>query len=278
VRNGLPNVAGPHWLGAEDLSGRTILIYAEQGIGDTIQFVRYLPLLRARVVLRAQTPLHALLRPLADSVIGRDDPLPEFDFHCPLMSLPLAFGTDLASIPADIPYIFADPALVVRWRNRLGAPRRHRVGIAFSGNPDHATDALRSIPAAEFSPILRYRDIDFHVLQTEIRPADAAVLRNFPHVHIHADALRDFSDTAALISLMDLVITVDTSVAHLAGAMGKPVWILLQYNADFRWLQNRDDTPWYPTARLFRQPAMRRWTPAIDAVAAAWQHHAATPR
>jgi hypothetical protein len=133
-------------------------------------------------------------------------------------------------------------------------------------------DALRSIPAADFSPLLRRDDIEFHVLQTEIRGADAAVLRG----HVHADALHDFADTAALLSLMDLVITVDTSVAHLAGAMGKPVWILLQYNADFRWLQQREDTPWYPTARLFRQQTMRHWQPVIDAVATAWQHYAST--
>jgi hypothetical protein len=251
-----------------------MLVYAEQGVGDTIQFARYLPLLRsrgARVVLQAQTPLLTLLRPLADSVIGRDEALPEFDFHCPLMSLPLGFGTELASIPADIPYVRADPALVARWRRRLGARGRRRVGIAFSGNPDHMMDALRSIPASDFSPVLRCEGVDFHVLQTEIRDADAAVLPRYPHVHIHAEALRDFADTAALISLMDLVISVDTSVAHLAGAIGRPLWILLQYSADFRWMQQRNDTPWYPTARLFRQPAMRQWHQVIDAVAAALQ-------
>jgi len=272
VRDGLPEVAGQRWRGAEDISGRTMLIYAEQGIGDTIQFARYLPLLRARgarVVLQAQTPLLPLLRPLADRVIDRNEVLPEFDLHCPLMSLPLAFGTELASIPADIPYIFADPHRVTRWRRRLGTRRRRRVGIAFSGNPDHAMDAQRSIPAADFAPLLRRKEIDFHVLQTQIRAADAAVLHSLPRVHLHAGALRDFADTAALLSLMDLVISVDTSVAHLAGAMGRPVWLLLQYNADFRWLQQREDTPWYPTARLFRQQTMHRWQPVIDAVAAA---------
>jgi tetratricopeptide (TPR) repeat protein len=272
VRGSLPAVTGQHWRGADEVRGRTMLVYAEQGIGDTIQFARYLPLLRARgarVVLQAQTPLLTLLRPLADSVIGRDEALPKFDFHCPLMSLPLGFGTELASIPADIPYLRADPALVARWRRRLGARRGRRVGIAFSGNPDHVTDALRSIPASDFSPVLRCEGVDFHVLQTEIRDADAAVLPRYTRLHVHADALHDFTDTAALISLMDLVISVDTSVAHLAGAMGRPVWILLQHSADFRWMQRRDDSPWYPTARLFRQSAMRQWQPVIDAVAAA---------
>jgi Flp pilus assembly protein TadD len=268
----MPAGAGPPWRGIEEVRGRTMLIYAEQGSGDTIQFARYLPLLRARgarVVLRAQTPLFPLLRPLADSVIDKTEQLPEFDFHSPLMSLPLAFGTELASIPAEIPYMFADPRRVARWRRRLGARQGRRVGIAFSGNPDHMLDALRSIPAADFAPVLRCKGIDFHVLQTQIRPADAAALHNLPRVHLHADALHDFADTAALLTLMDLVISVDTSVAHLAGAMGRPVWILLQYNADFRWMQQRDDTPWYPTARLFRQQTMRRWQPVIDAVAAA---------
>ena len=279
VRNGLPVVSGAQWRGHEDLRGHTMFVYAEQGTGDTIQFARYLPLLRARgarVVLQAQTPLVALLRPLADSVISRDEALPEFDFQCPLMSLPLAFGTDLSTIPADIPYIFADPVRVTHWHERLGPRRRHRIGIVFSGNPDHVSDVQRSIPAADFFPLLRCRGVDFHVLQTEIRDADAAVLAGYPNVHRHAEALHDFNDTAALIALMDLVISVDTSVAHLAGAMGKPVWILLQYNNDFRWLQERDDTPWYPTARLFRQPAMWQWRPVIDAVAAAWQHRART--
>jgi ADP-heptose:LPS heptosyltransferase len=210
-----------------------------------------------------------LLRPLADGVIGPAEKLPPFDLHCPLMSLPLAFGTELETIPADIPYLAADPDHLTRWRRRLGARRRRRIGIAFSGNPDHATDALRSIPAALFARLLRREDTEFHVLQTEIRESDAAALAGIANIHTHVDALHDFADTAALIALMDLVISVDTSVAHLAGAMGKPVWILLQYNNDFRWLQNRDDSPWYPTAKLFRQPAMRQWPPVINAVAAA---------
>ncbi len=274
VRNGLPIVSGAQWRGREEVRDRTMFVYAEQGTGDTIQFARYLPMLSARgarVVFQAQTSLVALLQPLADRVISRNEPLPEFDFQCPMMSLPLAFNTDLSTIPADIPYIFADPARVSHWHERLGPRRRHRIGVVFSGNPEHVSDLQRSIPAAEFFPLLRSTGVDFHVLQTEIRDADAAVLAAYPNVRRHADALHDFSDTAALIAQMDLVISVDTSVAHLAGAMGKPVWILLQYNNDFRWLQDRDDTPWYPTARLFRQPAMQQWRPVIGAVTAAWQ-------
>lgn len=272
VRDALPAATGSIWRGKQEVAGRTMLVYAEQGIGDTIQFVRYVPLLRARgahVVLRAQAPLLPLLRPLADSTIDMNARLPAYDLHCPLLSLPLAFDTRLATIPAAVPYLSADAEHIARWRRRLGVRRRRRVGIALSGNPHHGLDTLRSISAADFAPVLRQGDIELHQLQKEIRPADSAALAKFAHVQTHTAELHNFADTAALISLLDLVISVDTSVAHLAGAMGKPVWIMLQFDADFRWMRDRSDSPWYPTARLFRQAAMREWQPVIDAVAAA---------
>jgi len=271
VRDAFPAVTGPVWRGKQEIGGRTMLVYAEQGLGDTIQFVRYVPLLRARgarVVLRAPPPLHSLLRPLADELIDMDAPLPKFDLHSPLLSLPLAFDTRVATIPADVPYLSADAEHLARWRRRLGAQRGYRVGLAVSGNAMHGLDALRSIPAADFLSAPLPRGLDVHLLQKEIREADAPVFAA-ADVKTHAEALHDFADTAALISLMDLVISVDTSAAHLAGALAKPVWIMLQFDCDFRWMRERADCPWYPTARLFRQPAMREWRPVIDAVAAA---------
>ncbi len=271
VRDAFPAVTGPIWRGKQDISGRTMLVYAEQGLGDTIQFVRYVPLLRARgakVVLRAPAPLLSLLRPLADEITDTNAPVPKYDLHCPLLSLPLAFDTRVATVPDEVPYLSADAAHIAQWRRRLGAKRRRRVGLVLSGNPSHGLDALRSIPAADFSPVLQQDGVEFHLLQKEIREADLPVLAA-ARVRTHTEALHDFTDTAALISLMDQVISVDTSVAHLAGALAKPLWIMLQFDADFRWMRERADCPWYPTARLFRQPSMREWRPVIEAVAAA---------
>lgn len=264
-----PDFADQPWRGDASVAGRTLLLHAEQGLGDTIQFVRYAKLLRARgarVVLQVQAPLMKLLRELGDEIVAQDAPLPAYDLRCPLLSLPLAFGTDLASIPADIPYLHAEPARVAAWRQRLGPRTRRRVGVAWSGSPDHPDDALRSIPAAVLLPRLAACDVELHVVQKEIRDSDteaAGLARN------HAEALTDFAETAALLAALDLVISVDTSVAHLAGALGLPTWILVQSSADFRWLRDRSDSPWYPTARLFRQSAREDWDSVISAVTAA---------
>jgi tetratricopeptide (TPR) repeat protein len=263
------------WLNrpGEDVLGRTVLLHAEQGLGDTIHFVRYAPLLRrlgARVVLEVQAPLVKLLRGLGDPVLSEGAELPRCDLRCPLLSLPLAFRTEPRNIPASIPYLRADQATRQAWQQALGPRTRPRIGIAFSGSPDHPEDALRSIPAAQLLPLLAVPPApgaEFHVVQKDIRPADAAALRMAQGVRTYADRLTDFSETAALLSLMDLVITVDTSVAHLAGAMGLPVWLLLQHAADFRWLRGREDSPWYPTARLFRQSHAGRWEPVLARVA-----------
>lgn len=259
----------PAWRGAEPVQGRTMLLHAEQGLGDTLQFVRYAPLLRSRgalVVLQVQPPLMGLLADLADVVIARGDAPPPFDLRCPLMSLPLAFGTELHSIPASVPYLHAPPAHLAAWSARLGARRRRRIGIAVSGDPTHPEDAQRSIPAASFLAAFAGVDAELHVVQKNIRPADAAALAGLP---VHDPLIADFRDSAALVALMDLVVTIDSAPAHLAGALGVPVWVLLQHGADFRWLRLRDDSPWYPTARLFRQSSYGAWEPVLAAVNAA---------
>jgi tetratricopeptide (TPR) repeat protein len=271
-REGTRTYAKPLWLNrpGQEVAGKTIVLHAEQGFGDTLQFVRYAPLVRAlgaRVVLEVQPPLLPLLRGLADTVVADGAELPEHDWHCPLLSLPLAFGTTLASIPAPVPYLRPPPPLVQAWAQTLGPRTRRRVGIAFSGSAEHPEDALRSIPAALLLPLLAQPEPEFHIVQMDIRPADAAALRMAAGLRIHSERLADFAETAALLSLLDLVITVDTAVAHLAGALGVPVWVLVQSSADFRWLRGREDSPWYPTARLFRQGEPPRWEPVLGRVA-----------
>jgi Glycosyltransferase family 9 (heptosyltransferase) len=265
----------PRWRGRGGLAGRTLLLHAEQGFGDTVQFVRYAPLLArrgARVVIEAQAPLVPLLRSLQGvaEVVPMGAALSAFDLQCPLLSLPLACGTTLATIPADVPYL-APPAERVRiWRRRLGRRRVgcRRVGLAWAGNAEYANDRNRSMPLSRLESFLARTDCELHVVQTPIRPADRAVLDRRPMVTDHSAALADFADTAALLSLMDLVISVDTAVAHLAGALARPTWLLLPFSAEWRWLTQRTDSPWYPTLRLFRQPAPGDW----DAVLAAVTH------
>ena len=262
----------PQWHG-ETIRGKTILLHAEQGVGDAIQFARYVPLVAARgaqVFLEIHRPLTALFEtmPGVSLIVARGDPLPAFDWHCPLLSLPLAFGTDLDSIPAETPYVTAPSRHVLLWSQRLGPRRGKRIGIVWSGNPSHRDDYRRSIPLSAFSQILAARpDLEFHVLQKELRDADKQALDALPHVIGHGSQLMDFRDTAALIALMDLVITVDTSVAHLAGAMGWPVWTLLSAVNDWRWLLERDDSPWYPSMWLFRQQTLGDWGPVLTEVA-----------
>ncbi len=267
------DIPGPRWLGREDIAGQTILLHSEQGYGDAIQFVRYVPWVverGARVLVEGHSGLMPLFRDLAGvaGVFALNEALPPFDVQCPLMSLPLAFRTDLAGIPAQIPYLHAKQELIATWRQRLGPPTGLRVAIVWSGNPANEADQERSIPLATLLPLLDVPGCEFHVIQTDVRPADRAVLDRLPAVRDHSAVSRDFAETAALISLMELVISVDTSLAHLGGALGLPVWLLLPGNPDWRWMAGRDDTPWYPTMRLFRQDVAGDWASVAATVAA----------
>ena len=265
--------AQPLWLGADDVADKTVLLHAEQGLGDTIQFCRYAPLVAARgarVILEVQDPLRTLMTSLIgpEKIIAKGEPLPAFDMHCPLLSLPLAFRTRLETIPAVTPYLHASPQSIVDWQARLGPARRPAIGLSWSGQTTHPNNPNRAIRLDALSPLLDF-DATFVNLQKHVPAGDAALLKERGDILQFGDALRDFSDTAALVANLDLVISVDTSVAHLAGAMGKPVWILLAYAPDWRWLLDRDDSPWYPTARLFRQDASRKWDAVIPRIRAA---------
>ncbi|MGB6348938.1 MAG: tetratricopeptide repeat protein [Pseudolabrys sp.] len=275
------SLAQPLWRG-EAIEGRTILLHSEQGLGDAIQFCRYAPLVAARggqVILEVDSRLRDLMFSLVGvvQVVSAGETLPGFDLHCPLLSLPLAFGTQVETVPAKIPYLHAAQKKRAKWDSRLGDRRRYRVGIAWSGNPDHKRDQMRSISLDAFVPLLECGATIVSV-QKDIRPADAAVLGTHPDIHQFGNELADFSDTAALLSSLDLVISVDTSIAHLAGALGRPVWILLPYLPDWRWLLDRDTSPWYPTARLFRQDETRDWNGVIAAVGGALRKFAGNSR
>jgi len=262
--------AAPLWLGESSLDGKTVLLHAEQGFGDTLQFVRYAPLVAGRganVILEVQPELARLLSPLPGvaAVIARGKPLPPFDFHCPLLSLPLAFATALATIPAAIPYIAPAVQDIALWREHLPR-RRPLIGLVWSGERSHDNDRNRSLRLETLLPLLKTPGATFVSLQHEVRDEDAALLRQQSAIVPVGDRFSDFADTAAAISLLDAVIAADTAVAHLAGAMGKPLLLLLPFGADFRWLRERDDSPWYPTARLFRQPAFGDWDSVIEAL------------
>ena len=244
-----------------EMAGKHVLLVPEQGHGDLIQFSRYAPLLAAqgvRVSMQVYVELQALMRTLdgVDAVVTPDETEPACDIITPLLSLSLVFGTDLASVPGQVPYLRAPADRLAEWRECLGRPTRSRIGLAWRGT-QHIPK--RSVPFAALRPILAAVDAEFHSLQKEPAGEDPSLIDH------HAD-LRDFADTAALISLLDLVITIDTAVAHLAGALGKPVWIMLHHSADWRWLLDRDDSPWYPTARLFRQKQPGDWTGVVAEV------------
>ena len=275
---GKRNFSQPLWAGGQEIAGRTILLHAEQGFGDTIQFCRYVPLVAGRggrVILEIQPALYELTCSLqgAAQVVYWGNPLPQFDLHCPLLSLPRAFGTELATIPSATPYLHATEEKAKHWSARLGPTTRPRIGIAWSGRPTHKNDDNRSIALDAFLSIFAGLEVSLVSLQREVRDTDAAVLRERSDVLHFGDELMSFADTAALISALDLVVSVDTSVAHLAGALAKPVWVLLPFIPDWRWLLDRDDSPWYPTARLFRQDAMRTWDGVFVRIRDALRNH-----
>jgi Flp pilus assembly protein TadD len=272
------NFAQHLWDGGP-IAGRTLLIHAEQGFGDTIHMVRYIPLIAermkreggCRIILECPAPLARLMQrlPGGAEIIPSGHPLPTFDVHLPTLSLPLVFRTDLNSIPADIPYLSADPIATDLWATKLPpSGGRKRIGLVWAGRPENKNDRNRSITLQQLAPLAN-APVQFISLQ---KGSAAEQLRNPPagmEIFDASDEIYDFADTAALIAHLDLVIAVDTAVAHLAGAMGKPVWVLTPFSPDWRWLMNRDDSPWYPTLRLFRQKVLRQWPDVIEQVAAA---------
>jgi tetratricopeptide (TPR) repeat protein len=261
---------GLQWTGAQPLAGKTILLHAEQGLGDTIQFCRYaMPLaaLGAKVLLEVQRPLVRVLQGLqgVSRFLVRGEAPPPYDYHCPLMSLPRAFGTRLETIPAPEGYLAAEPALVERWRPEIERRRGFNVGLAWAGNPAYKNNHRRLVGLERLLGALP-AEINLWSLQKDIDPADREVMEQTGRVLTLEH--NDFEHTAAQISLMDAVVSVDTSVPHLAAALGKPTWLLLSYSADWRWLSDRGDSPWYTHMKLFRQPSPGDWDPALRALTA----------
>lgn len=273
--------AQPQWRG-EDIRGKTILLHAEQGLGDTLQFIRYAPLVAqrgARVIVECQPALVRLLQasmPTIAQVIAAGEPLPDFAYHCPLMSLPGAFGTLLDNVPAQVPYLNVDPMCVQPWQQRLASlphPHALKVGLVWAGNPREYSlrlrliDQRRSLHLQQLSPLADCRDIAWISLQIGAAAQEARQPPTGMQLHDFTAHIHDFADTAALVDQLDLVISVDTSVAHLAGALNKPVWLLSRFDACWRWLRVRDDSPWYPSMRIFRQPSPGEWGPVLEQVA-----------
>lgn len=260
----------PLWTGEQPVNGRVVLLHGEQGLGDTIQFVRYVThvaRMGATVVLEVQPELVALMveTGCAARVIARGEKLAAFDLHCPLMSLPRAFKTNLASIPAAVPYIKVPKIKAAEWAKRLPIGKI-LVGFAWAGRRTHLNDVNRSIALKQLTPLFDIAEIQFVSLQRDMGPEDRMLLRSRPNVHDVGNDLQDFTDTASLISRLDFVVSVDTAIAHLAGALAKETIVLLPFAADFRWLRARGDSPWYPNARLIRQPRFGDWESVINLV------------
>jgi tetratricopeptide (TPR) repeat protein/ADP-heptose:LPS heptosyltransferase len=263
-----PKLPQPLWLGNSSIDGKTILLYGDEGIGDTFHFARYIPMvarLGARVIVAVANPACSLMSRLdgvAECIPKSMGTLPAFDIHCHISSLPLAFKTTLQTIPSAVPYL-PRPAddRIKEWEQRLGPHHKFRVGLVWSGNAGHMNDHNRSIPLRELTKLL---DIDatFVSLQKELRDQDKEILAGSDIIDM-TEGLLDFDETSALVTCLDLVISVDTSVAHLAGGLGCPVWILLPYTPDYRWMLKTDSSPWYPTARLFRQTETREYASVI---------------
>jgi tetratricopeptide (TPR) repeat protein len=265
------NFTQPLWLGKESIAGKRLLLYSEAGLGDTIQFCRYAKLcaeLGATVILEVAQPLHGLLQnlPGVSELVVTGSALPPFDCHCPLMSLPLAFGTTLETIPSSLRYLNSDAVRVERCRAVLGPQTRPRVGLAWSGNPNNPLDARRSILLAEWAAHLA-PEFQYVRLQKDVREADRQALAANSFIVSLDDGLLDFDNTAALCDLMDVVISVDTSVAHLSAALGRKTWLLLAFSPDWRWLQDRTDSPWYPSVRLYRQQNAGDWNEVFGRLA-----------
>jgi Flp pilus assembly protein TadD len=259
----------PQWIG-QNIAGKTLLIHAEQGMGDTFQFIRFAPLLArrgVRVVAEMQVEVIDVIRrmpSIAEAVVTGES-LPKFDWHCPTMSLPLAFGVNLGNIPANLPYLDADPDLADLWGERLGpADGMFTVGLVWAGRPTHKNDHNRSMTLEILGPLADIPDIRFVSLQKGAPSQQAETPPPGMLLFEATDLIKSFDDTAALLSHVDLLITVDTSVAHLAGAMGKPVWVFIPDPPEWRWLEKRSDTPWYPSMRLFRRTGDEPWSNVVN--------------
>jgi hypothetical protein len=270
----LRNFPQPQWNG-EPLDGRTILLHAEQGFGDAIKFVRYVPLVAQRggkIVIVCFAELEKLFRAMPGNwqIVAPGRPFPAFDLHAPFMSLPRVLGTTLSNIPRNVPYLHADAEQVARWRQRLAnlSPRLN-VGLAWAGKPAQQNDRNRSINLAKFTPLGQVTGVRFFSLQKGTPAAQAKTPPTQMELVDWTEELKDFADTAALIANLDLVISVDTAVAHLTGALGKPIWTLLSFAPGWHWLLDREDSPWYPSMQLFRQTSVGDWDTVIARVAEA---------
>lgn len=266
------NFSQPQWDGTQSLPGKTILLHAEQGLGDTIQFCRFAAIVRAhgaRVVLEVQRPLVNLMRSLdgVDVLIAQGDASPDFDLHCPLLSLPGALSTTLETVPAKLPYLAPTSEVAAGWAGRLLEDKSWRVGLAWAGSRTHKYDRARSLLLAQLNDLLAVPGVRFYSLHHELSEEDARRVDATPNLIAFGDELTGFDATAGLAAQLDLVISVDTSLAHLAGALGRPLWLLLGYTPDWRWLLDRVDSPWYPGARLFRQRAPGAWDEVLARVA-----------
>jgi len=258
----------PLWLGEEGLENKTILLWAEQGLGDVIQFARFVPRvadLGGKVILRVPRVLRTLLQSLDTRItlIDEQEALPAYDCHCPLMSLPLALG--IAGPPDAVPYLQADAARIQHWSDTLGPRQRLRIGLVWAGKQGERINVTRDMPLSVLLPLAEL-DVDIVCLQKEIPAADIDVFKQFPRRYRSETSLSDFSETAALMENLDIVISVDTAVAHLAGALSKPCWLLLRQSSEWRWQLERADSPWYPSMRIFRQHQQGNWPEVVDLV------------
>ena len=265
------NFDKPLWLGDVPLEGKVILIHAEQGFGDSIQFARYIPMvsaLGAQAIVEVQPPLKGIFSGIKGSsqIIAAGEDLPAFDLHCPMLSLPLAFKTQLESIPNEVPYLSADGKLKSKFTDLLPQTKQKLIGLAWAGRQSFSGDKSRSIGLQRIAPVLKSAGCHFVGIQKDLRDGDRELLSTLSNVTWVGDQLSDFSDTAALMSMLDLIISSDTSVVHLAGALARPVWVLLEHKPDWRWLTDRVDNPWYPTARLFRQARPGDWDSVVVSV------------
>jgi tetratricopeptide (TPR) repeat protein len=263
--------AQPLWTG-QPLAGKTLLLYPEQGLGDILQFIRFVPVLEsrgARVLVWVPSSLQSLVATVSSEALvsSRLEDLPQGDFQCPIMSVPLALGTTLDTLPSSVPYLHSNADLRRQWADKLGERRGPRVGVVWSGNAAQQNDRHRSMPLSTFAGIA-VPGCEYFALQNVVRPQDQAAMQAWSDLRFFGDELQTFEDTAALASQMDLVVSVCTSGAHLAGALGLPLWVLLAYRADWRWLLDREDSPWYPTARLYRQSTSGDWPSVISRIRA----------